>query len=116
MSVIIIWNLVLGKLYNNSCSNEPGVLVCYSCLLCSVEKGLHCGHFVFFVSKGQPLPSGDFATTDMVALGVSLAVALLICFVVIGFLAYHLSRFSTDWKKLSEASIFRSSVSRLNRQ
>ncbi|XP_017341403.1 cadherin-related family member 5 isoform X2 [Ictalurus punctatus] len=63
------------------------------------------------VTPGQPLPSGDFATADMVALGVSLAVALLICFVVIGFLAYHLSRFSTDWKKLSEASIFRSSLS-----
>ncbi|XP_053498402.1 cadherin-related family member 5 [Ictalurus furcatus] len=60
---------------------------------------------------GQPLPSGDFATADMVALGVSLAVALLICFVVIGLLAYNLSRFSADWKKLSEASIFRSSLS-----
>lgn len=58
-----------------------------------------------------PLPSGNFRTEDMVALGVSLAVALLLCFVVIGFLAYNLRRFNTDWKKLSEASIFRSSVS-----
>lgn len=58
------------------------------------------------------MPSGDFKTEDMVALGVSLAVALLICFVVIGFLAYNLTRFNADWKKLSEASIFRSSVSR----
>ncbi|KAF4081568.1 hypothetical protein AMELA_G00162610 [Ameiurus melas] len=60
---------------------------------------------------GQPLQSGDFRTEDMVALGVSLAVALLVCFVVIGLLAYNLSRFSADWKKISEASIFCSSLS-----
>lgn len=59
------------------------------------------------------MPSGNFRTEDMVALGVSLAVALLICFVVIGILAYNVTRFNSDWKKLSEASIFRSSVSRL---
>lgn len=76
------------------------------------EKVLHCGHVVLFVSEGVPLPSGNFRTEDMVALGVSLAVALLLCFVVIGFLAYNLRRFSTDWKKLSEVSIFHSSVSR----
>lgn len=67
------------------------------------------------VSEGLPLPSGDFRTEDMVALGVSLAVALLICFVVIGVLVYNLRRFNADWKKLSEASIFRSSVSPLSR-
>ncbi|XP_047675996.1 cadherin-related family member 5 isoform X2 [Tachysurus fulvidraco] len=61
---------------------------------------------------GVPLPSGDFRTEDMIALGVSLAVALLLCFVVIGFLAYTLRRFKSDWKKLSEASIFQSSLSR----
>ncbi|KAI5614833.1 cadherin-related family member 5 isoform X1 [Silurus asotus] len=60
---------------------------------------------------GLPLPSGDFRTEDMIALGVSLAIALLLCFVVIGFLAYNLRRYSVDWKKLSEVSIFRSSLS-----
>ncbi|XP_060758917.1 cadherin-related family member 5 [Neoarius graeffei] len=62
-------------------------------------------------SKGMHLPSGDFRTEDMVALGVSLAIALLVCFVVIGFLAYNIRRFSADWKKLSEISIFHSSLS-----
>ncbi|XP_046714835.1 cadherin-related family member 5 isoform X2 [Silurus meridionalis] len=60
---------------------------------------------------GLPLPSGDFRTEDMIALGVSLAIALLLCFVVIGFLAYNLRRYTVDWKKLSEVSIFRSSLS-----
>lgn len=64
------------------------------------------------VSEGLPLPSGNFRTEDMVALGVSLALVLLICFVVIGILAYNITRFKSDWKKLSEASVFRSSVSR----
>ncbi|XP_058264183.1 cadherin-related family member 5 isoform X4 [Hemibagrus wyckioides] len=63
------------------------------------------------VIAGVPLPSGDFRTEDMIALGVSLAVALLLCFVVIGFLAYTLRRFNADWRKLTEASIFRSSLS-----
>lgn len=80
------------------------------------EKVLHCGHVVMFVSEGMHLPSGDFRTEDMVALGVSLAIALLVCFVVIGFLAYNIRRFSADWKKLSEISIFHSSVSCLSKQ
>ncbi|XP_058264182.1 cadherin-related family member 5 isoform X3 [Hemibagrus wyckioides] len=63
------------------------------------------------IAEGVPLPSGDFRTEDMIALGVSLAVALLLCFVVIGFLAYTLRRFNADWRKLTEASIFRSSLS-----
>ncbi|KAF7701926.1 hypothetical protein HF521_001209 [Silurus meridionalis] len=62
-------------------------------------------------TDGLPLPSGDFRTEDMIALGVSLAIALLLCFVVIGFLAYNLRRYTVDWKKLSEVSIFRSSLS-----
>lgn len=79
------------------------------------EKALHCGHVIMFVSEGLPLPSGQFQTEDMIALGVSLAIVLLICFVVIGVLAYNLSRFNTNWKKLSEASIFRSTVSHLHK-
>ncbi|MCI4382036.1 hypothetical protein PGIGA_G00258900 [Pangasianodon gigas] len=63
------------------------------------------------IKEEPPVPSGDFKSEDMIALGVSLAVALLLCFVVIGFLAYNFRRFSADWKKLSEASIFRSSLS-----
>ncbi|MCJ8736151.1 hypothetical protein PDJAM_G00255570 [Pangasius djambal] len=63
------------------------------------------------IKEELPVPSGDFKSEDMIALGVSLGVALLLCFVVIGFLAYNFRRFSADWKKLSEASIFRSSLS-----
>ncbi|TSK13469.1 Cadherin-related family member 5 [Bagarius yarrelli] len=70
-------------------------------------------HYTTYSSytEGLPLLSGDFRTEDMIALGVSLAVALLLCFVIIGFLAYTLRRSNAAWRKLSEASIFRSSLS-----
>ncbi|XP_072529890.1 cadherin-related family member 5 [Salminus brasiliensis] len=55
-------------------------------------------------------PVGDFKTEDMVALGVSLAAVLLLCLVTIGLLVYRLKRHDSDWKKLSEASIFRSTL------
>ncbi|KAL7857669.1 hypothetical protein AOLI_G00177710 [Acnodon oligacanthus] len=55
-------------------------------------------------------PEGKFKTEDMVALGVSLAVVLLICLVLIGLLVYRLKQQSADWKKLSEASAFRSTL------
>ncbi|XP_037398508.1 cadherin-related family member 5 isoform X2 [Pygocentrus nattereri] len=53
---------------------------------------------------------GDFKTRDMVALGASLAVVLLICLVLIGLLVYRLKQQNADWKKLSEASIFCSTL------
>ncbi|XP_036432373.1 cadherin-related family member 5 isoform X2 [Colossoma macropomum] len=58
--------------------------------------------------EALPGPGGDFKTEDMVALGASLAVVLLICLVLIGLLVYRLKQQNADWKKLSEASIFRS--------
>ncbi|XP_066524934.1 cadherin-related family member 5 [Hoplias malabaricus] len=51
---------------------------------------------------------GDYKAEDMAALGASLAVVLLLCLVIIGLLVYRLKRNDADWKKLSEASIFRS--------
>ncbi|XP_036432372.1 cadherin-related family member 5 isoform X1 [Colossoma macropomum] len=59
-------------------------------------------------TEALPGPGGDFKTEDMVALGASLAVVLLICLVLIGLLVYRLKQQNADWKKLSEASIFRS--------
>ncbi|KAL6474577.1 hypothetical protein MHYP_G00181380 [Metynnis hypsauchen] len=56
------------------------------------------------------MPGGDFKTEDMVALGASLAVVLLICLVLIGLLVYRLKQQNANWKKLSEASIFRSTL------
>ncbi|XP_067091585.1 cadherin-related family member 5 isoform X2 [Osmerus mordax] len=54
---------------------------------------------------------GDgYSVVDMVALGVSLAVLLVICMVVIGLLVLHLQKGKAAWRKLSEASIFRSSL------
>ncbi|XP_062316924.1 cadherin-related family member 5 isoform X2 [Osmerus eperlanus] len=56
-------------------------------------------------------PGGDgYSVVDMVALGVSLAVLLVICMVVIGLLVLHLQKGKAAWRKLSEASIFRSSL------
>uniref|UniRef100_A0A8B9GMB7 Cadherin related family member 5 n=1 Tax=Astyanax mexicanus TaxID=7994 RepID=A0A8B9GMB7_ASTMX len=59
---------------------------------------------------GLPGPGGDFGSEDMAALGATLAVVLLICLVIIGVLVYRVKRNSSDWKKLSEASIFRSTL------
>ncbi|XP_062859939.1 cadherin-related family member 5 [Trichomycterus rosablanca] len=57
------------------------------------------------------IPSGKFKTEDMIALGVSLAVALLLCFVIIGLLAFKVKQYRSNWRKLSEASIFQSALS-----
>ncbi|KAL7867692.1 hypothetical protein SRHO_G00090760 [Serrasalmus rhombeus] len=60
--------------------------------------------------EALPGLGGDFKTKDMVALGASLAVVLLICLVLIGLLVYRLKQQNADWKKLSEASIFCSTL------
>ncbi|XP_037398509.1 cadherin-related family member 5 isoform X3 [Pygocentrus nattereri] len=60
--------------------------------------------------EALPGLGGDFKTRDMVALGASLAVVLLICLVLIGLLVYRLKQQNADWKKLSEASIFCSTL------
>jgi len=63
-------------------------------------------------TEGVLGPGGDgYSVVDMVALGVSLAVLLVVCMVVIGLLVLHLQKGKAAWRKLSEASIFRSSVS-----
>uniref|UniRef100_W5LBB5 Cadherin-related family member 5 n=1 Tax=Astyanax mexicanus TaxID=7994 RepID=W5LBB5_ASTMX len=61
-------------------------------------------------TDGLPGPGGEFGSEDMAALGATLAVVLLICLVIIGVLVYRVKRNSSDWKKLSEASIFRSTL------
>ncbi|XP_076847084.1 cadherin-related family member 5-like isoform X2 [Brachyhypopomus gauderio] len=63
-------------------------------------------------TDGLPVPQGGaFSVEEMVALGASMAVVVCLCLVVIGLLAYHLRRSRTNWTKLSEASIFRSTLS-----
>ncbi|XP_055778323.1 cadherin-related family member 5 isoform X2 [Salvelinus fontinalis] len=54
-------------------------------------------------------PSG-YGPGDMAALGASLAVLLVISMVVIGLLIFRIQKGKTDWRKLSEANIFRSSL------
>ncbi|XP_061578301.1 cadherin-related family member 5-like isoform X2 [Cololabis saira] len=56
------------------------------------------------------VPGGAYAVQDMAALGASLGVLLFVCLVVIGVLAHRMSRGKAYWKKIYEASMFRSSV------
>ncbi|XP_031689027.1 cadherin-related family member 5 isoform X2 [Oncorhynchus kisutch] len=53
---------------------------------------------------------GGYGPGDMAALGASLAVLLVISMVVIGLLVFRIQKGKTDWRKLSEANIFRSSL------
>ncbi|XP_041795560.1 cadherin-related family member 5 [Chelmon rostratus] len=55
-------------------------------------------------------PPGGYGPEDMVALGVTLGILLLICLVVIGLLICHIHRGKADWRKIYETSIFRSSL------
>ncbi|XP_077452051.1 cadherin-related family member 5-like isoform X2 [Stigmatopora argus] len=57
-----------------------------------------------------PIPPGSFGLGDMAALGATLGVLLFMCVVVIGVLACRLQRGKADWKKIHEASNFRSSL------
>ncbi|KAM4619210.1 uncharacterized protein cdhr5b [Polymixia lowei] len=59
-------------------------------------------------SGGMIVQSGGYGPEDMAALGASLAVLLFICAVVIGLLVYRIQTSKGDWRKISEASIFRS--------
>ncbi|XP_061780643.1 cadherin-related family member 5 isoform X2 [Nerophis lumbriciformis] len=61
-------------------------------------------------SKGVKIPSGDFRTEDMAALGATLGILLFVCLVVIGMLVCRLQRGKSDWRKIHEASVFRSSL------
>ncbi|XP_061679934.1 cadherin-related family member 5 isoform X3 [Syngnathoides biaculeatus] len=59
-------------------------------------------------SDKVPIPPGGFGPGDMAALGATLGVLLLVCAVVIGVLICHLQRGKADWRKIHEASVFRS--------
>ncbi|KAM6973319.1 uncharacterized protein cdhr5b [Aplochiton taeniatus] len=61
---------------------------------------------------GVPIQSGGYGPEDMAALGASLAVLLIICMVAVVFLAVHVKKGKAAWRKLSEASIFSSSLGR----
>lgn len=57
------------------------------------------------------VPSGEYGTVEMAAVGATLGVLLFICLVVIGVLAFRIQRGKADWRKIYEASKFQSSVS-----
>ncbi|XP_017209750.2 cadherin-related family member 5 isoform X1 [Danio rerio] len=59
---------------------------------------------------GQLGKAGDFTSGDMAAVGATLAVFVVICLVCIGLLAHRIKGHNAAWKKLSEASIFRSTL------
>eukprot|EP00063_Salmo_salar_P050546 XP_014025381.1 PREDICTED: cadherin-related family member 5-like isoform X1 [Salmo salar] len=63
-----------------------------------------------FTTEGVLGAPGGYGPGDMAALGASLAVLLVISMVVIGLLVFRIQKGKTDWRKLSEASIFRSSL------
>ncbi|XP_075995812.1 cadherin-related family member 5 isoform X1 [Genypterus blacodes] len=55
-------------------------------------------------------PPGGFDSTDMAALGATLGVLLFISLLVIGLLLCRVQRGKADWRKVFEASVFRSSL------
>ncbi|ROI37053.1 Cadherin-related family member 5 [Anabarilius grahami] len=59
---------------------------------------------------GQQLKTGEFSTEEMAAVGASLAVVIVLCLVCIGLMVHRIKGHNTDWKKISEASIFRSTL------
>ncbi|XP_061896698.1 cadherin-related family member 5 isoform X1 [Entelurus aequoreus] len=61
-------------------------------------------------TEGVKIPSGDFRTEDMAALGATLGILLFVCLVVISMLVCRLQRGKSDWRKIHEASVFRSSL------
>ncbi|XP_054631801.1 cadherin-related family member 5 [Dunckerocampus dactyliophorus] len=61
-------------------------------------------------TEGVMIPSGDFRTEDMAALGATLGILLFVCLVVIGMLVCRLQKGKSDWRKIHEASVFRSSL------
>ncbi|XP_036962073.1 cadherin-related family member 5 isoform X2 [Acanthopagrus latus] len=56
------------------------------------------------------VPSGEYGTVEMAAVGATLGVLLFICLVVIGVLAVRIQRGKADWRKIYEASKFQSSL------
>ncbi|XP_062245376.1 cadherin-related family member 5 isoform X2 [Platichthys flesus] len=56
------------------------------------------------------IASGSYDQEDMIALGVTLGVLLLVCLVVIGVLSHRMRKGKADWKKIYEVSLFHSSL------
>ncbi|CAB1456778.1 unnamed protein product [Pleuronectes platessa] len=56
------------------------------------------------------IASGSYDQEDMIALGVTLGVLLLVCLVVIGVLSHRMRKGKADWKKIYEVSLFQSSL------
>ncbi|KAK7117251.1 hypothetical protein R3I94_022721 [Phoxinus phoxinus] len=54
--------------------------------------------------------AGEYSAGEMAAVGASLAVLLVLCLIGIGVMARRIKGHNADWKKLSEASIFRSTL------
>ncbi|XP_043979964.1 cadherin-related family member 5-like isoform X2 [Gambusia affinis] len=61
-------------------------------------------------------PAGEFGIVDMAALGATLGVLLFLCVLVIGLLVYRMRRGNAAWKKIQEASMFRSSLGQANQK
>ncbi|XP_032401511.1 cadherin-related family member 5-like [Xiphophorus hellerii] len=68
-------------------------------------------------STARPVgPAGEFGIVDMAALGATLGVLLFLCVLVIGLLVYRMRRGNAAWKKIQEASMFRSSLGEANQK
>ncbi|XP_059402024.1 cadherin-related family member 5-like [Carassius carassius] len=61
-------------------------------------------------SGGQQVKAGEFSSGDMAAVGASLAVVIILCLVCIGLMVHRIKGHNADWKKISEASAFRSTL------
>ncbi|XP_035250850.1 cadherin-related family member 5-like [Anguilla anguilla] len=59
-----------------------------------------------------PVLPGQYHEADMVALGASLAVLVALCLAIIGLLLVRIRKGDTAWRKLTEASLFRSTLAR----
>ncbi|XP_067235635.1 cadherin-related family member 5 isoform X2 [Chanodichthys erythropterus] len=59
---------------------------------------------------GLELKTGEFSTEEMAAVGASLAVVIVLCLVCIGLMVHRIKGHNTAWKKITEASIFRSTL------
>lgn len=66
---------------------------------------------IFVPAGGVPGATGGYGPEAMAALGASLAVLLAACLLVIGLLLCHMKKSKADWRKMTEANVFRSSVS-----
>ncbi|XP_016324417.1 cadherin-related family member 5 [Sinocyclocheilus anshuiensis] len=61
-------------------------------------------------TEGQQVKTGEFSSGDMAAVGASLAVVVVLCLVCIGLMVHRIKGHNADWKKLSEASVFQSTL------